>query len=506
MHTFITNWPRLFTYASTLTVVFMLAIIWVHGLHPLIDDYSALHNNENGLYLFYVFLMILIGLFIPLFISFSKVARQQLINDFIRSTSKSSSSSEEALLEAIDIIPAGIVMYDSNDQLILCNTRFRDIWGYSESDTPAGVTHQELGQIDRQRGVKVAGVAAEDYMETRLDYRSKLSEEQVIELPDGRLISTKDRPLHRGGFISIQTDITELVEARNCFHNSEQQLLDAIEGLDEGFASFDKNDRLVMANSTFKQMYPSHEKITAGSSFNDLINLSVSSGDIPAAIGCEEEWIATRLEQHHNQTPIDEKQLSNGRWIKVTEHRTANGGTVCISTDISEAKKHQTILELYATTDEMTGVMNRRTGTLMLNKLMAQFQRSDGDLTICYIDIDELKNVNDRYGHDSGDLLIKIISKAAKKITREGDIIMRLGGDEFLIVFPDCSVLLANTKMNAIKQQLNQVKIQEKYLFDLNFSYGTAAYSAESFSDAEEYITQADKLMYKNKLEQKTVQ
>ncbi|MCK4710267.1 MAG: diguanylate cyclase, partial [Gammaproteobacteria bacterium] len=364
---------------------------------------------------------------------------------------------------------------------------------------------QELGLIDRQRGVKVAGGVAEEYMESRLEYRAVFSEEQVVELPDGRLISTKDRPLARGGFISIQTDITELVEARNSFHKSEQQLLDAIEGLDEGFVSFDNNDRLVIANSTYRKMYPSHKEITPGLSFEDLIKVSIYAGETPVAIGCEEEWIARRLQQHHTQSPVDEQLLSNGLWVKVSERRTENDGVVCISTDISEAKKNQDILELYATTDEMTGLLNRRTGLLMLDKLMAQFQRSDDDLTICYIDIDGLKSVNDKFGHENGDLLIKTISSAAKETTREGDIIMRLGGDEFLIAFPYCSTTLANEKMEAIKQRLNEIRESEKYLFELSFSYGTSAYLPEPHGDVEEYVAHADKLMYKNKLERRTV-
>ena len=493
------NWPRLFTYTTTIVIVFMMALVWVFEVYPMLSQHSASGVPEKGLQLLGILIPVSIGLLTPLVFSFFKFGQQKDLSDLTHSSFEMKCIGEATLLEAIDKVPAGIVMYDSNDQLIMCNKRFRDIWGYSAEDTYTGVTHQELGLIDVRNGVKVAGEAANEYMQNRLEYRAIFSDEQVVELQDGRLISTKDRPLTDGGFVSIQTDITELVEARNSFHKSEQQLLDAIEGLDQGFASFDHNDHLVIANSTYRKMYPEQNNSTTDMSFEDMIRLSVYAKEIPSATGCEEEWIAKRMEQHRNCCHISEQLLSNGDWVKTSERRTANNGTVCISTDISEAKKNQAILELHATTDEMTGTLNRRTGFFMLKKLMAQSQRSGNDLTISFIDIDDLKSVNDKFGHEKGDHLIKSISKAAKGVIREGDIIMRLGGDEFLIAFPGCTPILAEKKMDEIKLQLTCNKPLDNDI-ELNFSYGCTSYLSSPFKDIEEYVSHADKLMYENKL------
>jgi len=495
--------PRLFSFIVFFIVTLIVSLIWVFGLYPLLDVNSTGAGYEKAEHLTVVFLTLTAGMFIPAVISFIKVGRLHADNIYPLTSNISDCTGEELLLEAIDRVPAGIVMYDSNDRLIVCNTMFCQIWGYSLSDTISGITHQELGLIDQQRGVKVAGVVAEEYMESRLKYRSVFSEEQVLEMPDGRLISTKDRPLAAGGFISVQTDITELVTTRNRYHKSEQQLLDAIEGLDEGFVSFDTNDQLVIANSNYRKMYPAQEGAHSGMSFEDMIKLSVYAGEITAATDCEEEWIGRRLQQHNMQLPIDEQLLSNDIWLRVSERRTENGGVVCIYTDISEIKKNQAILELYATTDEMTGILNRRTGLLMLNKLMAQFERTSDNLSICYFDIDELKEVNDEFGHESGDMLIKSITQAAKEATREGDIIMRLGGDEFLIVFTYCSVKLAHSRMEAIKQQLKKTIENEKKPYTHSFSYGIVAYLPEKYNDVEEFVAHADKLMYQNKLDKK---
>ena len=279
---------------------------------------------------------------------------------------------EAVLIEAMDNIPAAFVVYDKNDRLVVCNEKFREFYGYSEADAAPGVTHQELGLIDQRRGLKIAGASPADYMQSRLKYRDTFDDEQLIELPDGRLISTRERSMAGGGFVSIQIDVTEITRT-------------------------------------------------------------------------------------------------------------------------------QATLEHFATTDELTGLTNRRVGLQLMDKLMAQHKRSGDDLCISYVDINELKTVNDEFGHIKGDWMIRTISRAIKNATRDADITMRLGGDEFLLVFPQCTALQANAKMQAIKAHLAEIEANEKIPFALGISYDTAAYQPESFNSVEAFITHADKLMYQHK-------
>jgi len=280
------------------------------------------------------------------------------------------------LIEAVENIPAAFVVYDENDRLIVCNEKFREFYGYSQADSAPGVTHQELGLIDEQRGVKVVGEEVNSYVDTRLEYRTGFGEEQLLQLADGRQISTKDRPLASGGFVSIQSDVTEI-------------------------------------------------------------------------------------------------------------------------------KETQAILEHHATTDHLTGLMNRRTGLLVLRNLMTQHKRSGGDLCICFVDIDGLKTVNDEFGHESGDWLIRTIGNAVKEAVRDSDLVVRLGGDEFLVIFPQCAVELANAKLEAIKAHLLEIGLNENKPFTICFSYGSAAYQPALFDTEDEYIAHCDELMYQNKLERK---
>lgn len=119
-----------------------------------------------------------------------------------------------------------------------------------------------------------------------------------------------------------------------------RQLMNAIDSIHDGFVIFDRNDRLVMCNDKFRELFrASREKIVPGVSFEAILRDGVERGQYPEANGCEEEWIAERLALHANPTGQTEVELANGSWIKASESKTSDGSTVGIRTDITELKR-----------------------------------------------------------------------------------------------------------------------------------------------------------------------
>lgn len=98
-----------------------------------------------------------------------------------------------------------------------------------------------------------------------------------------------------GAVVSILTDL-KTAEAR--VNDSEQLLRDAIESLEEGFIYFDADDRLVVATSRYKEMYPTQRDIQPEVSFEEAVMMSVKAGEVPLAQGNENEWLARRIFQH----------------------------------------------------------------------------------------------------------------------------------------------------------------------------------------------------------------
>ncbi|MFT6924586.1 MAG: diguanylate cyclase (GGDEF)-like protein/PAS domain S-box-containing protein [Psychromonas sp.] len=168
-------------------------------------------------------------------------------------------------------------------------------------------------------------------------------------------------------------------------------------------------------------------------------------------------------------------------------------------TDISELKKAQEKLEHYASFDEMTGLLNRRTGLLFLEKAMKLLQRNGGQLSICYIDVDGLKKANDQYGHGEGDWLICTVSRALSDNIRGSDAAVRLGGDEFLLILHNCTSADANLLVAKVENSLKEIEIVKHKPFSIEFSYGITSYAPEKDVSPDELISEADNLMYQSK-------
>lgn len=152
-----------------------------------------------------------------------------------------------------------------------------------------------------------------------------------------------------------------------------------------------------------------------------------------------------------------------------------------------------------ATTDEMTGLLNRRTGLLILEKELEKAKRLSADLTICFIDLDGLKFVNDNYGHFEGDWFITTISIILQDTIRSGDTAFRLGGDEFVIILANCTINKARKVLNRIEDVIKEVNKKNYKPYKIGISYGFANYKSNHAKTIEEFIHFADKQMYEDK-------
>ncbi len=168
--------------------------------------------------------------------------------------------------------------------------------------------------------------------------------------------------------------------------------------------------------------------------------------------------------------------------------------------DISEQKNLESKLHSLAITDELTGLMNRRGFMMMANKQLQIVDRTDDKLLLLFADVDNLKWVNDTYGHEAGDVLLTNVAKILSSL-RSSDIIARLGGDEFAILVPDSGGDSMDEDMlierfNKLLEKENQ---ESEFIFDLSVSFGVATYDPVTPCHIDELIDKADKRMYSSK-------
>ncbi|KAF0676482.1 ATP-binding protein [Profundibacterium mesophilum] len=124
---------------------------------------------------------------------------------------------------------------------------------------------------------------------------------------------------------------------------AEDRMFNAIEAIDDGFALYDSEDRLVSCNQKYREIYTlSSDLMVPGMPFETIIREGVRRGQYPEATGREEDWIAERLQSHRDADQIIVQQIASGRWLKVAERRTSDGGIVGFRVDITaltEAKE-----------------------------------------------------------------------------------------------------------------------------------------------------------------------
>ena len=146
-------------------------------------------------------------------------------------------------------------------------------------------------------------------------------------------------------------------------------------------------------------------------------------------------------------------------------------------------------------TDDMTGCFNRRHGVYSLREWFSRSKRYGTQFAIIYFDLNGLKSINDDYGHQAGDLLLRSVSGAIKEILRETDQLFRMGGDEFMVICPETDKRGAFICAERMQRAASEITIVDKRA---SFAFGIA-HSSEDYKEMDDMLHSADISMYKMK-------
>ncbi|MEW8326950.1 MAG: EAL domain-containing protein [Candidatus Thiodiazotropha sp.] len=323
--------------------------------------------------------------------------------------------------------------------------------------------------------------------------------DQAIQWPDGRLVR-----------MEIATDITERVMAQQRILAEHQFLQSIIDGVADPIMVVDMDYNIKLMNkaaettplvsdtkSLYKCYQVSHER------------------DIP----CDNEDYACPLDIvlrtrkpvtviHRHKTADGSERLFEVVGSPLFDERQQISGMVQASRDITahihtqqELQEKKTRLEHVAYHDSLTSLPNRTLLADRLNQTMSQVTRRGGQLAVAYLDLDGFKEINDSYGHDTGDLFLVALAHRVKGILRDGDTIARLGGDEFVAVLVDLqdskdSIPLLERMLSAAAQPVHLGKLT----LQVSASIGVTFYPQAEDVDADQLLRQADQAMYNAKV------
>ena len=175
------------------------------------------------------------------------------------------------------------------------------------------------------------------------------------------------------------------------------------------------------------------------------------------------------------------------------------GGYRGAATNVTASKIDQENMLRLATTDHLTGLLNRNRFMEELDRTVALSRRHNTTGALLFIDLDRFKAVNDTHGHDAGDEIIRQFSAVLKKTMRSTDIVARLGGDEFAVIMHNVDLAQAQQKVQRLIDRVNSMRVNYKAAkLHVTMSVGMVGYP-QAGKDGSQMMTSADLAMYRAK-------
>lgn len=265
------------------------------------------------------------------------------------------------------------------------------------------------------------------------------------------------------------------------------------------FALIDNNYKYILANEMYCRTFDLNESQIIGRTIAEVFGTEIFNSTIKhnfdqALIGLE-----VKYESWFNFKQIGKKYMS----VTYSPYSEIKGGisngVVVLSSDITQLKISEEKLQILSSTDQLTGISNRRKLLEVLSSEIDRAQRFRHSLSFLSLDIDNFKSINDTYGHPIGDEALIYTTSLIKKIFRSVDTIGRLGGEEFGVIVPEVDKENLTAILERAISTFNHNTFNSKDInLSITVSIGTSTLNADATS-MEEILSNADKALYESK-------
>ncbi|QDE29642.1 sensor domain-containing diguanylate cyclase [Shewanella polaris] len=289
--------------------------------------------------------------------------------------------------------------------------------------------------------------------------------------------------------------------------NLESILLEGIEVTPNCLGVINSDKEVIYCNQHYASIFGATKEQAIGKKSSDLLRhaweakqgVVINTNDF-------EQWL-DNLHKLHTEKALNqyETDLLDGRWFKMTRINLDSGNIIIMGVDITLLKQAQKSLEnahqhieSLVNTDQLTGVHNRRSYNQLAKQECARAIRFDQPLSLLVIDIDYFKVINDNFGHDGGDSILKQFSQICTDLLRQSDSLYRIGGEEFTIILPmtddEGAMIIAERVRDHIAKYSFHTTQTNKNI-NVTVSIGVSSLSAGD-NVIQDLFSRADKAMY----------
>ncbi|MCG7929272.1 MAG: EAL domain-containing protein [Candidatus Thiodiazotropha lotti] len=326
---------------------------------------------------------------------------------------------------------------------------------------------------------------------------------QIIELKKSGRELEQRIDIRTQELADINQDLKESNEELSEALEREKGLSDALRNSEERFRMLFEKSKAIMITidpGTGKILAANHAaEIYYGYRVEQLLDMNISDINVLTDAEISHEMdLAKREERNHFYF---QHALASGEIRDVEVHSGPidwGGKQVLYSIihDITDRKKAEAELDRIAHYDSLTGLPNRLLKSDRLNQAIVRAKRRGNLVAVCYLDLDGFKPINDKYGHDTGDLVLVEVAKRLELTVRGGDTVSRIGGDEFVIIVTEiesqdgCELILQR-----VMQVIEEPIILQDIELEVSASIGYTLYPSDD-SDADLLLRHADQAMY----------
>ena len=290
--------------------------------------------------------------------------------------------------------------------------------------------------VTRRVPIMVSG-QPRGYLEVATSFRARLYEAALVALFSsllgfGMYFALRILPLR-----VLDRTIDALQRSQQDLATQNERLDTALTNMSMGLCMFDAQERLVVANGRFAEIFQiSPEEAAPGRTIQELLERAFRKAgrkeeDLQETLQLTRRFIVERSFGYAVH------QTADGRSIAMSHRPAPNGGFVATFEDITERLAAEEKIKFLAHHDALTGLLNRVAFYERLDTIVGRLPRSKS-LAVLSLDLDRFKSVNDTLGHPVGDLLLQAAAERMRNCTRSDDVVARLGGDEFVIVQVEC--------------------------------------------------------------------
>lgn len=411
------------------------------------------------------------------------------------------------LLQTIlDHLPSGVSLVDKDLNFIAWNAEImRRLQFPDELFEPEAPDMHKLALFNARRGEYGPGEPEE--LARAVVERARRMEPHVFERtrPDGTVLEIRGRALPGGGFVSIYTDMTERKRAEEEVRRTASFLQAVLDNLPFGMMVVDKDIRCRYWNRQSEALFDLPPGfVRQGTPMQDVLRQVARNGIYGP--GDVEEHVARRMETIGNfRAHAVEMTRPDGRSLRVmgspvmVEGRAE--GLVLLQEDITERKNHQATLERLATTDHLTGLLNRRAFLEGMEREIYRARRHGLPLALIMFDVDHFKRINDSHGHPAGDEVLRRIAATCRRLLRDEDLVGRLGGEEFAVALVQPPMEAAAAVAERLRQSIEAQAIEfGGRPVPVTISLGFAELG-NGIDTADQLVSQADACLYAAKRE-----